>query len=538
MFAIIHNINTSLALCYKRSLYLVDTEEEFGLQSLDATEKNEESSETPGDESKPIVDCKLEVWKLLKNSVVSVDPNLACNNGMDLLHHTFYEKDENESQLDENLAALGMVRVPSEADGSCLFMSVSFQLMQLLSDGHIGTKICSHLSKLFPDLFPDGQPICDIDQETLAIRLRAAMVDEWLNNEDVYKEFVPDVNFQTEALQYLRRDVFDGDMGDMMVLALANVLNIAIILVTPQQAIPLVPVFPPDVLDKQACMYLAFDKDRMHFDSTTESTLNNMPEPDTDSVVTDSGTTLRPMSSCSCGVNDKTPRKRCHSSETVDIKYKSRCPCSRQGQPCGVSCRCKGCTNSYGQRISSPMQGVTVKRAKRSRSQEWMASKPSHSNDYMQKKGHGLNTFSKKDDIHLVQSKSPESSIYLRKRFTEEQIKRRQKTLATRNKYAKHAVRLNKKAHPRRPRDSQKIESINNDKSWEAGIYNAEQVIDQRLKNGGKEYLVKWSGTHVCTWEPAKNIYDPRLITAFELSRGAGSLNKPLTKKRKNNTLG
>ncbi|CAH1233285.1 Hypp665 [Branchiostoma lanceolatum] len=121
----------------------------------------------------------------------------------------------------------------------------------------------------------------------------------------------------------------------------------------------------------------------------------------------------------------------------------------------------------------------------------------------MQEKGYSLKAFSKKDDIHLDQLKSPASSAYLRKRFTEEQIKKRQKILARREKYAKCAVRLNRKGPPMRPRDSEERTRTKNDKTWEAGIYSAERVIDQRLQNGSKEYLVKWSGseTWCCGWD-------------------------------------
>ncbi|KAI8516288.1 hypothetical protein Bbelb_048690 [Branchiostoma belcheri] len=51
-----------------------------------------------------------------------------------------------------------------------------------------------------------------INQENLTIRLRATMVDEWLNNEDEYNTYVPDINLQDEAPRFLLRDQFDGDL--------------------------------------------------------------------------------------------------------------------------------------------------------------------------------------------------------------------------------------------------------------------------------------------------------------------------------------
>ncbi|KAI8494007.1 hypothetical protein Bbelb_283540 [Branchiostoma belcheri] len=63
-----------------------------------------------------------------------------------------------------------------------------------------------------------GQPSTSsaINQENLTIRLRATMVDEWLNNEDEYNTYVPDINMQDEAPRFLLRDQFDGDLGDLM----------------------------------------------------------------------------------------------------------------------------------------------------------------------------------------------------------------------------------------------------------------------------------------------------------------------------------
>eukprot|EP00058_Branchiostoma_floridae_P008541 XP_002594029.1 hypothetical protein BRAFLDRAFT_68531 [Branchiostoma floridae] len=87
------------------------------------------------------------------------------------------------------------------------------------------------------------------------------IVDEWLNSENVYKEFAPEVNFQTDVLQYLRRDVFAGDMGDLMILAVSHVLNIAIILITPDQDAP-----PQKCSTKGPVCILHLTK--MHFDST------------------------------------------------------------------------------------------------------------------------------------------------------------------------------------------------------------------------------------------------------------------------------
>ena len=52
-------------------------------------------------------------------------------------------------------------------------------------------------------------------------------------------------------------------------------------------------------------------------------------------------------------------------------------------------------------------------------------------------------------------------------------------------------------------------------------VFNAERLVATRIKNGEREYLVKWVGYPSAdnTWEPEENIFDQRLIDAFETSQ-------------------
>ena len=52
-------------------------------------------------------------------------------------------------------------------------------------------------------------------------------------------------------------------------------------------------------------------------------------------------------------------------------------------------------------------------------------------------------------------------------------------------------------------------------------VFNAERLVARRIKNGEREYLVKWVGYPSAdnTWEPEENIFDQRLIDAFETSQ-------------------
>ncbi|CAG9765104.1 unnamed protein product [Ceutorhynchus assimilis] len=63
--------------------------------------------------------------------------------------------------------------------------------------------------------------------------------------------------------------------------------------------------------------------------------------------------------------------------------------------------------------------------------------------------------------------------------------------------------------------------------------YVVEKIIDFRMKNGVKEYLLKWIGydDKDNTWEPEGNLDCPSLIKAFEADRVAKEAEK--SKKRK-----
>ncbi|KAL1234500.1 Chromobox protein [Trichinella spiralis] len=59
-------------------------------------------------------------------------------------------------------------------------------------------------------------------------------------------------------------------------------------------------------------------------------------------------------------------------------------------------------------------------------------------------------------------------------------------------------------------------------------VFPAEKIIDTRMKNGERQYLVRWKGfsRYYDSWEPSKHILDDRLIAYFESNRTAAKLRR------------
>ena len=53
------------------------------------------------------------------------------------------------------------------------------------------------------------------------------------------------------------------------------------------------------------------------------------------------------------------------------------------------------------------------------------------------------------------------------------------------------------------------------------GIYQVEEILDERRGNGGREYFIRWRGFTVedCTWEPERNILNPNFVRKYEIDR-------------------
>lgn len=91
---------------------------------------------------------------------------------------------------------------------------------------------------------PTEQPIADVVRT-----LRKAVVEEWLGeNTGSYQSFLTSDQLHEQAQSFLNSGTFAGDIGDLVVRALANALKVPIVVFTSVENMPTIVVTPPNVV--------------------------------------------------------------------------------------------------------------------------------------------------------------------------------------------------------------------------------------------------------------------------------------------------
>ena len=90
--------------------------------------------------------------------------------------------------------------------------------------------------------------------------LRSAVVDEWLGeNSDHYQGFTT-VDIRSHAQQYRLNGEFAGELGDLMVMAIVNILRIPLLVVTNIQNMPVLLTTPSLSVSETAIpLYLVYN---------------------------------------------------------------------------------------------------------------------------------------------------------------------------------------------------------------------------------------------------------------------------------------
>lgn len=245
-----------------------------------------------------------------------------------------------EQRLDDLLTSWNLRRCPSEdifgAFGHNLNLQVekgNVYLQQFLVDNGIATK-------------PSSQVTCQLKRLVFA---------EWLgeNSED-YQEFLTYTQLQEQA-SLLQDGSRSSEIGDLVILALSNVMKIPIVLFTSAKNMPIAIQLPtqstvfnidPVLVAYVQGMpgYFSAVKPASSEDSVLQSVATGSAQ-----TSSPAENTSPPSKGCFCG---KKAIRGTPCSYSLK-EYTCRCPCYNKQQACSDDCRCKCCGNPYGVRPES-----------------------------------------------------------------------------------------------------------------------------------------------------------------------------------------
>ena len=147
-----------------------------------------------------------------------------------------------------------------------------------------------------------------------------------MSNIDFYQSFVS-VDLASTCEQYSASGEFEGELGDLMVVTLANILQHPIVIFTSVSDMPVLCYTPFDCNNSSPLFLTYTQSGPGHYDYAVPKSQDNDEVANTKSI------------RCTCG------RKRNSRGEACSIL---RCVCLRSGQACSHMCTCKFCTNSFG----------------------------------------------------------------------------------------------------------------------------------------------------------------------------------------------
>lgn len=137
--------------------------------------------------------------------------------------------------------------------GIVFFYAIGFQLSNILQSSIAGIELSSHLNSL--------GITADMSNQRIATILRQLLVEEWNGDrKDDYMQFLPsNCNYSTELSNYENDNFFGGCLGDLMPIAMANVLNIPLTIISSQPHTPILSVCPERTIPNATPIFLAYN---------------------------------------------------------------------------------------------------------------------------------------------------------------------------------------------------------------------------------------------------------------------------------------
>jgi hypothetical protein len=243
------------------------------------------------------------------------------------------------TDIDSVLSTWNFERVPVPADGNCLFTAVALALVERVQNED--KAVMDILQKL-------GVPINECNVTRISQLLRSLVVQEWQgDNGDYYQSFTTS-DIQSEAQQYFNSGEFAGNLGDLMVVTLSNVLHMPISIFTTIPNLSVLCITPGPITQAETIIPLYLTYNHIgpgHYDYAIPMTSSSGNKKETSPKY------------CFCGRKEGFRGVPC----STDMLGHCRCPCAKRSMPCQSSCKCKGCLNAHGVR---PSPSTTRRREK------------------------------------------------------------------------------------------------------------------------------------------------------------------------------
>ena len=239
-------------------------------------------------------------------------------------------------ELIEQLSNYGLVLSESAKDGNCFFNSVATNVM------------CSACSweGVLKELGIMNKDSHDIPED-LQTRLREHFVAEIMGERKYeYKQFITMDRYDAEAQKFSVDGYYNSEMGDLMPLAMANLLQSHIIIFTVNAQKPF--YVSPNNNQQDRAIFLVYDpRGSGHCNAAIPYAASKNTKHSHNDI------------KCNCGVNatDMNAMTCC-----LRPRYACRCKCFKFGMPCSSLCRCKNCGNPKGSRSLVGQQSSSTRK--------------------------------------------------------------------------------------------------------------------------------------------------------------------------------
>ena len=125
-------------------------------------------------------------------------------------------------------------------------------MLLLLSTHNTSRSVTNHLSAI--------GIVQSLTVQKIAAVLCMLVVNEWRGNQDEeYKNFLhADFDYYQEVRNYEEAGYFGGALGDLMPIAMSNVSQMPLVILTSEPHLPLISVFPQQLVLSSSPMFLAY----------------------------------------------------------------------------------------------------------------------------------------------------------------------------------------------------------------------------------------------------------------------------------------